>query len=164
MYIVEPSQQIELIKEMTQLRKDTEKCEVYFHHTMNDQMWKSFFPRATEEGLGPKLLRHDPLPESLEERIKICLEEDVPENAVGLGIELSTEMEKWPLILDVLEENRRALEAAQIRLFLNYLQLGSYEENIRQLQINKEDLGISDKEFKKLLWRSRKLKFKSYFL
>ncbi len=162
MYIVEPNQQIELMKEMTQLRRDTENCEVYFHHTLNDQMWKSFFPRATEEELGPKLLRHDPLPDSLEERIKICLEEDVPENAIGLGIELSTDMKKWPLILDVLEQNRKAFEAGQIRLFLDHLQIGSYEENMSQLQISKEDLGFSDKEFKKILWRSRKLKLKSY--
>lgn len=164
MYIVEPNQQIELMKEMTQLRKDSEKYEVYFHHTMNDQIWKSFFPRATEEELGPKLLRHDPLPDSLEDRIRICLEEEVPENAIGLGIELSIEMDKWPLIFDVLEQNRRALDAGQIRLFLNHLRIGSYEENISQLQIKKEDMEISDKEFKKLLWRSRKLKFKSYLL
>lgn len=162
MYIVEPNQQIELMKEMTQLRRDTKSCEVYFHHTMNDQMWKSFFPRATEEGLGPKLLRHEPLPESLEERITICLEEEVPENAIGLGIELSTEMKKWYLIIDVLEQNRRTLNAGQIRLFLNHLKVSSYEENLRQLQINKEEIGLSDKDFKKLLWRSRKLTFKSY--
>lgn len=162
MYIVEPNQQIKLIKEMTQLRRDTEKCEVFFHHTMNDQMWKSFFPRATEEELGPKLLRHEPLPETLEERLTICLEEEVPENAIGLGIELSSEMKKWPRVIEILEQNRRMLYAGQIRLFLKHLQIKSYEENLKQLQINKEEIDLSDKDFKKLLWRSRKLTFKSY--
>lgn len=163
MYIVEPNQQIELMKEMTQLRKDTENCVVYFHHTLNDQMWKSFFPRATKGELGPKLLRHDPLPESLEERLKICLDEEVPENAIGLALDLSTEMDQWPRILEILEQNRRALNAGQIRLFLDHLQINSYEQNIQHLQINKNELEISEKELKKLLWRSRKLKLKSYF-
>ncbi|MEX0661017.1 MAG: hypothetical protein WEA58_04975 [Balneolaceae bacterium] len=163
MYIVEPNQQIELMKEMTQLRRDTENCVVYFHHTMNDQMWKSFFPRATEDGLGPKLLRHDPLPESLEERIKICLDEEVRENAIGLGIDLSTEMDQWPRIIEILEQNRRALNARQIRLFLDHLQISSYEKNIQDLHINTDETGLNNKDFKKLLWRSRKLKFKSYF-
>ncbi len=162
MYIVEQRQQIQLIKEMTQLRRDTENCEVYFHHTLNDQVWKSFFPRATKGELGPKLLRQDPLPDSLEDRIMMCLEEDVPENAIGLGIELSIDIEKWPHIMSVLEEKRRSLVASQIRLFIKHLQLNSYEENIRHLQIDKDKLELSEKDFKKLIWRARKLKMKLY--
>lgn len=162
MYIVDPSRQLQIIKEMKQLRKDTEKFEVYFHHTLNDQIWKSFFPRATKDGLGPKLLRQEPQPETYDELLKICLFDEVPENAIGLGIELSTQPEKWPDIFEYLENNRRDLDAGQLRLFLKHLQVHRFNENLNELNIDPEDLPYEKTELKKLLWRSRKLKLKSY--
>ena len=162
MYIVDPSRQLQIMKEMKQLRKDTEKYEVFFHHTMNDQMWKSFFPRATKDGLGPKLLRQEPHPETYEELLDICLSDEVPENAIGLGIDLSAQMEIWPEIFEYLENNRRDMKSGQLRLFLKHLQVYRYSENLSELNIDPEDLPYEESELKKFLWRSRKLTFKSY--
>ena len=162
MYIVDPSRQLQIMKEMKQLRKDTEKYEVFFHHTMNDQMWKSFFPRATKDGLGPKLLRQEPQPETYEEMLDICLSDEVPENAIGLGIDLSTQMEIWPEIFEYLEKNRRDMNSGQLRLFLKHLQVYRYSDNLSELNIDPGDLPYEESELKKFLWRSRKLTFKSY--
>lgn len=163
MYIVDPSQQIELIREMTQIRKDMEKWMVFYHHPYTNQMWKSFFPKATEKDRGPKLLRHEPLQENLRDYLMACLKEDVPENAIGAGIEQSADMEKWPEIMDVLEQDYKEYERSQLRLFLKNLNVERYQENMEELNINPESLSLSEKDLKSLSWRSKKLKLKKLF-
>lgn len=162
MYIIDYNQQNQLIKEMTQLRRDVDNLVVYFHHAHTGRMWKSFFPRATAKELGPKLLRHEPVPASLEEHLSICLSEDVPENAIGLGTELSVQIERWPEIIQVLEENHKNFVPVQVRRFLKYLKSSRFKENISQLGINGEELELTYKELKSLKWRTRKIRVKSF--
>ncbi len=164
MYIIDYKKQNQLIKEMLQVRRDLENCVVYFHHTLTDQMWKSFFPRAAGKELGPKLLRHEPVPESLAEHISICLSEKVPENAIGLGIEFSAQIERWPEIIRELEENRKMLDSSQLKLFLKHLRLNQYNDNIRQLGLNRESLTLTDKDFKQMRRRTWKLRLKTSLL
>lgn len=161
MYIIDYNQQNQFIKEMTQLRRDVDNYVVYFHHAHSDQMWKSFFPRATSKELGPKLLRHEPVPASLEDHMSFCLSEDVPENAIGLGTELSVQIGRWPEIIQVLEENRSKFVPVQVRRFLNYLKVSRFKENMNQLGINGEELELTYKELKRLRWRARKIRVKS---
>lgn len=163
MYIVDSAQQIKLISEMTQLRKDAQNFVVYYHHPYTNQMWKSFFPRATEDELGPKLLRHEPLPGDLREHLNICLKEDVPENAVGLGIELSVSIHKWPQIFKILEEDYSDYHRGQLNLFLKHLKVEEARKNINELDKGVEELQVSDKDLSQLAWRSRKLKMKRFF-
>lgn len=163
MYIVEHAQQVQLIKEMIQLRRDMENFVVYYHHPHTNQMWKSFFPVATKGDLGPKLLRHEPLPE-LEELLDICLSEDVPENAIGLGIELSVFIEKWMIVFDILEKNYSSYRSGQLKLFLKNLEIDNYQDKIKSWVGNDDPRHIEiEKKIKELAWRSKKLKFKKIF-
>lgn len=162
MYIIDYKQQIQLIKEMLQVRRDLENCIVYFHNTLNDQMWKSFFPRAAGGELGPKILRHEPVPASIAEHISICLTESVPENAIGMGIEFSAQIERWPEIIQILEENRKAFDSNQVRLFLNHLRVNRFRDNIRQLYINLDELMLTDKDLKRLRRRTWKIRIKAF--
>jgi hypothetical protein len=161
MYITDYKQQNQMMKEMLQVRRDLENCVVYFHHTLTDQMWKSFFPRAAGKELGPKLLRHEPAPESLSEHISICLTENVPENAIGMGIEFSAQIERWPEIIGILEENRKKFESKQIKLFLKHLRVNQFRDNISQLDINPEDLMLTDQDLIQLRRRTWKLRLKA---
>lgn len=163
MYIVDPSQQIKLINEMTQLRKDSKNYIVYYHHPYTNQMWKSFFPRASGDELGPKLLRHEPLPGSFRELLSICLKEDVPENAIGLGIEMSASVRQWPEIFQVLEKDYSDYHRSQLRLFLEHLKVEEAEKNLMQLDKEIDELNITDQDLNQLAWRSRKLKVKRFF-
>lgn len=163
MYIVDHNQQVQLIKEMTQLRRDLNCYEVYYHHPHTNQMWKSFFPVASNEDLGQKLLRHEPLPDNLGELLKICLVEEAPENAIGLGIEMSTLIDEWPIIFDLLDKNYSSYDRKQLRLFLKHLCVEKYHERIEDVE-NIEILNLTEKDLKKLAWRSRKLKVKSLFI
>lgn len=163
MYIVDSSQQLELIKEMTQIRKDMESWMVYYHHPYTNQIWKSFFPKATENDRGPKILRHDPLHEDLGEYLYICLNEDVPENAIGAGIEQSADMKKWPEIINVLERDISKYKRSQLRLFLKYLKVEKFRTNAEELTIDLSDFELSEKELKSLSWRAKKLKMKKLF-
>ncbi|MEX2574214.1 MAG: hypothetical protein WD317_07950 [Balneolaceae bacterium] len=159
MYITEPAEQNRLIQDMTQLRKDMDAFEVYYHHPYTNRMWKSFFPRSTEKELGPKLLRHEPLPENLKKLISVCLVENVPQNAKGLGIELSVLVPEWPAVFDILEECYPEYHSGQVRLFLKHLHL---ETSHRLYQRETDSEGIPGKELKKIIWRMRKLKLKSF--
>jgi hypothetical protein len=161
MYIIDYKKQNQMMKEMLQVRRDLENCIVYFHHTLTDQMWKSFFPRAAGKELGPKLLRHDPVPDSLVEHISICLTENVPENAIGLGIEFSAQIERWPEIIRILEDNRKSYESKQVKLFLKHLKINQFKDNIQQLGINQEDLVLTDQDLKQLRRRTWKLRLKA---
>lgn len=164
MYIVDPARQIRQIKEMIQLRRDTENFVVHYHHQRTNQMWKSFFPRSSENGLGPKILRHEPLPDSLERLLEICLGDEVPENAVGLGIELSASIDKWPDLFEILESNYTKYQRKQLKLFLENLQINSFQELLTQLGIEFSDLELTEEDLKRLRWKSRKLKLKKVFV
>ncbi len=152
---------------MKQLRRDTQKYEVYYHHPHTNQMWKSFFPRSDGEDLGPKLLRHEPVPNDISTLLDICLTEDVPANAIGLGIEWSVHTHLWPDIIKVLEQDYSDFLRGQLKLFLEHLNMG--EVNIRDEEkdsVETETIkaGISGEELDNLIWRSRKVRMKRFFV
>jgi len=166
MYIIDHDKQISLISEMKQLRKNTKSYEVYYHHPYSNQMWKSFFPQASGDELGPKLLRHEPVPTDIEERLNICLRAEAPENAIGLGIEWSAKPELWPSIIQALEKSYSHYDRTQLKLFLDNLELD--ESNVRvtdkQTQTEKESPNISADLVGNLIWRSRKIRMKRFFV
>ncbi len=161
MYIIDHEKQIALINEMKQLRKDNQKCEVYYHHPYTNQMWKAFFPRAEEGELGPKLLRHEPVPTDVEERLDICLGEEVPANAIGLGIEWSVKPELWPEVMQALEKRYANYDRKQLKLFLDNLQLDEAKE---ELPAEPEEQNLSEDFVGDLIWRSRKVRVKRFFV
>ncbi|SMO76321.1 hypothetical protein [Fodinibius sediminis] len=165
MYIIDTNKQYDLIREMKQLRKDSKKLEVYYHHPYTNQMWKSFFPLSDGETLGPKLLRHEPLPKDVEECLDICLTEDVPENAQGLGIEWSAYTSLWPQIIKVLEKNYSDYLRGQLKLFLNHLNMGEVELPSRKEEpVAGKFTPINDEQLNNLIWRSRKVRMKRFFV
>ncbi|TYP92035.1 hypothetical protein LX73_2281 [Fodinibius salinus] len=166
MYIIDYDKQISLINEMKQLRKDDETCEVYYHHPYTNQMWKGFFPRSTEDELGPKLLRHEPPPTDMTERLQVCLGEAVPENAIGLGIEWSSKPELWPSIIEVLEKRYSNYNRKQLKLFLNNLQLDEAKDQLPEKNDAEDhsDQQLFADQVGNLIWRSRKIRMKRFFV
>lgn len=163
MYITDHAHQVQLIKEMTQLRRDVDNYEVFYHHPHTNQMWKSFFPTAKNGELGPKLLRHEPLPESFDELMNVCLTEDAPENATGLGIEFSDDLSRWTQIIEILEKNYSKYNRKQVRLFLDELGISDYQRKLEVAKLH-SNISLTESDLKSLLWRSRKLKTKSFIL
>lgn len=154
---------------MKQLRRNTQKCEVYYHHPYTNQMWKSFFPRATEEDLGPKVLRHEPLPNSVVACLDICLAEEASENAIGLGIEWSSRAMLWPQIIKILEENYSKYLRGQLKLFLEHLDMEEADlETAKKAPVPEtttaENPIISGEQIDNLIWRSRKIRMKRFFV
>lgn len=164
MYVLDHNRQLLLIREMTQLRKDNQTWEVYYHNPSTNVMWKSYFPKATAENKGPKILRTEPVPEVLEKRLENCLVEDVPENAIGLGIELSTEPKKWEQVVEVVEQNYRQYHRQQLPRFLKSLKIEEYHSLFREINYNLEESSFTEKHFKDLASRSRKIRLKRFFI
>lgn len=171
MYITDHTRQVSLISEMKQLRKDSKKCEVYYHHPYTNQMWKGFFPKANEDGLGPKILRHEPVPASIEDHLWICLTEEAPENAIGLGIEWSVKPELWPSIFQILESQYSHYNRNQLKLFLEHLNLDEAKNKFAFKATNgdtndhfNEVKSVTGDELNNLLWRSRKIRMKRFFV
>lgn len=166
MYIIDHDKQIALINEMKQLRKNTKNYEVYYHHPYTNQMWKSFFPQANGADLGPKLLRHEPVPSDIEERLDICLSQGAPENAIGLGIEWSAKPKLWPSIIQALESRYTHYNRKQLKLFLDNLQLDDSKVDL-PVEQPKEDHHapkVSADLVNDLIWRSRKIRMKRFFV
>lgn len=166
MYIIDHDKQVALINEMKQLRQDSKKFEVYYHHPYTNQMWKSFFPRANGSDLGPKILRHEPAPADIDERLNICLGEVAPENAVGLGIEWSARPELWPDIFQALESRYAHYNRKQLKLFLDNLHLDKAKEKIpaEDPQEDFYEQEISADQVGALIWKSRKIRMKRFFV
>lgn len=163
MYILDYNRQLDLIREMTQLRKDADNWVVYYHHPSTNEMWKSFFPKATKNHRGPKILRTEPVPEKLEDRLEQCLTGGLEENAIGLGIELSVNPQKWQRIISLLEEGYKAYDRKQLSLFLENLAVGKWEKLFEEIGHSPSDFGLDAKELKNLAWRSRLVKFKRFW-
>lgn len=163
MYILDYNQQLNLIREMTQLRKDADNWVVYYHHPSTNEMWKSFFPKATEEDRGPKLLRTEPVPERLEDQLQQCLTGGIEENAIGLGIELSVNPQKWEKIISLIEDHYREYDRNQLSLFLDHLGLEKGENLFKEIGHPTADFGMDKETLKKLSWRSKKVRFKRFW-
>lgn len=163
MYVLDRDRQNSLIEEMTQLRRDTKTWEVYYHHPSTNAMWKSYFPRSTENDRGPKILRTEPVPDRLEERLQNCLVEENPENAIGLGIELSTSPGQWEDVMDILEENYRRYHRRQLPRFLKHLKIEEYEKLFDEIGHDLQQSPMGKDTFDELARRSKKLRFKRFW-
>lgn len=164
MYILEYNRQIDRINEMTQLRSDSESWEVYYHDPSSNLMWKSFFPLANGQKRGPKLLRIDPVPENREQLIERCLSSELKEDAIGLGIEFSANPHSWQQVLRYLEENYREFDRRQLKRFLKALGVETPAEVIKEAGHEPQEYGFDEKALKELVRRSRKLRYKSFWV
>lgn len=163
MYVLDHKRQLSLIGEMTQLRRDSNTWEVYYHHPRTNVMWKSYFPRATENNRGPKILRMEPVPDELDERLENCLAEEEAENAIGLGIELSATPGIWVSVMDILEQRYRKYHRRQLPLFLKSLKIEDYESLFEEIGYTLSNSDATKDDFEKLVKRSKKLRFKRFW-
>lgn len=163
MYVLDHNRQISLIREMTQLRKDSESWEVYYHQPSTNAMWKSYFPKANDEHRGPKILRTEPVPDRLEDRLDNCLKEPIPENAIGLAIELSARPQQWESIITVLDDNYRRYDRKQLSLFLKNLGVEDYKKTLDELNVSLQEVELTENNFKKLARRSKIIRFKRFW-
>jgi hypothetical protein len=157
MYIIDPEQQRLLIAQMNQLRKDNQTWEVYYHEPSSNVMWKSFFPKVKSGNRQLKILRSEPVPDTLEERLGNCLIGSGRENAIGLGMDLSAMPQKWEALMEIIEENYRRYDRKLLPLFLKNLEI----EDINDLPERSDILGT---KWKELAGRSKKIRFKRYWL
>lgn len=166
MYLTDHSKQVNLISEMKQLRKDEASYEVHYHHPYTNQMWKSFFPKATNGKLGPKLLRHIPGPDTIEDQLRICLGEEVPENAKGLGIEWSARPDLWTKIMKEVDQHYGKYNRKQLKLFFNNLEINrrNVDRHLADKQDQADQYSLSLNKLDDLVWRSRKIRFKRFFV
>lgn len=162
MYVLDHNRQISLIREMTQLRKDSESWEVYYHHPSTNAMWKSYFPKANGEHRGPKILRTEPVPDRLEDRLDNCLKKPIPENAVGLAIELSARPQQWGAIIALLKDHYREYHRKQLSLFLKNLGVEDYEKTLDELNFSLQEFELTENNFKKMARRSKIIRFKHF--
>lgn len=163
MYVLDYNRQLSLIREMTQLRKDARNWVVYYHNPSTNEMWKSYFPKASAKHRGPKILRTEPVPEKLEERIDACLGSEVEENAIGLGIELSVEPEQWERIMAILEDQYRTYDRKQLKLFIQYLGVEKPFEVLEEIECKPHEVGLDEERLNNLAWRAKVIRFKRFW-
>lgn len=153
MYIIDPNKQRSLIAEMNQLRKNNQTWEVYYHHPLTNDMWKSFFPKGKNDDSKLKILRTEPVSDRLEERLENCLINAARQDAVGLGIELSVIPQKWEALMDIVESNYRRYDRKLLPLFLKKL-------GAERVDINSKEKSLSEEKAAELAGRSKKIRFK----
>jgi hypothetical protein len=163
MYIINSKRQIERIKDMVPVRKDMETFEVFYHDPSTGELWKSFFPRGYKGHQGPKLLRPEPLPENLELQLEICLNSPDDSDAIGLGIECSIKPEKWELILNLLDKNRKRYLRSHLNTFIKHLGVLNPEESLKEIEIEPSSVGLDESTLNSLRKKARIIKVKRFF-
>ena len=157
MYVISYKKQLERISEMIPLRKNEQTFEVFYHDPSSGKLWKSFFPHYPYFKNGPKLLRPEPLPSSIEHQLELCLNSGDKTDAVGLGIEYSLQPEKWEEIFEILERNRKSFIRSSFIAFLNSLGARTPDETLKEV---KESLNLTSEELNEYKKRSKKLYLK----
>jgi hypothetical protein len=140
-----------------------ETLEMFFHDPYTGELWKSFFPRNSPMNRGPKLLRLEPLPESLEMQLERCLTSNEEADSMGLGIELSANPEKWPEIITLLKKNSSNYHRSNFFIFLKYSGLLKPLASLDELGEKPETIGTTQKELKRLRRQAKFIKFKRFF-
>lgn len=162
MYIIDNKRQIERINSMVPLRKNLETFEVYYHDPSTGEMWKSFFPKGYEEHKGPKLLRPEPLPKSLELQLEICLNSSDDSDAIGLGIECSVKPEQWETILNLLDKNRSNYLRSHLNTFINHLGILDPLNALNDIGTTPGEAGLNPEKLKQLKKQARMIKLKRF--
>ncbi len=162
-YILDYKKQVRRINEMVTVRKDMETMEVFYHDERTGELWKSFFPRYTKTERGPKLLRPEPLPDSLEIQLENCLNSENESDPVGLGIELSVNPVKWHEIVNLLSKNRRNYRRSNFFTFLKHSRLLDPIESLNEIGLEPKIYGMTEAELKEIRKRTKFLKFKRFF-
>lgn len=162
MYILDRERQVSLIREMTQLRKDTDNWVVYYHHPTTNEMWKSYFPYGTGDGQGPKIMRKEPIPEDLNERIDQCLSSDVEDDAAGLGMDYSITPGMWEPVISFLEDNYRKYRRKQLNRFLDHLGIFDHQELFEKIGYDPAGDDLTAEHYTSLASRARKIRIKRF--
>lgn len=162
MYIIDNKRQIERINSMVPLRKNLETFEVYYHDPTTGEMWKSFFPKGYHEHKGPKLLRPEPLPKSLELQLEICLNSTDDSDAIGLGIECSIKPEQWETILDLLDKNRKKYLRSHLNTFISHLGVLDPLNALADMETTPQETGLTAQDLRLLKKRARLIKLKRF--
>jgi len=163
MYILNNKRQIERIKDMVPVRKNMDTFEVFYHDPATGELWKSFFPKGFKEHKGPKLLRPEPLPQSLELQLEICLNSPDDSDAIGLGIECSVKPEKWEEIINVLDKNRKKYLRSHLNTFIKHLGVLNPDDLFEEIELDLQKLGLEKELLSTLKKRAKRIKLKRFF-
>lgn len=163
LYVLDYHEQIRRTNEMVTVRKNMERLEMFYHDPITGELWKSFFPKYTSANRGPKLLRPEPLPETLEVQLKNCLTSPNEEDSVGLGLELSANPKKWPEIVSLLKKNGKSYHRANFFLFLKYSGLLHPFSSLEEIGETPGSCEITHKNLKRIRRRAKFIKFKRFF-
>ncbi|MEX2478947.1 MAG: hypothetical protein WD357_10950 [Gracilimonas sp.] len=163
MYILNNKRQIERIKDMVPVRKNMDTFEVFYHDPSTGELWKSFFPKGFKEHKGPKLLRPDPLPQSLELQLEICLNSPDDTDAIGLGIECSVKPQKWEEIIDILDKNRKKYLRSHLNTFIKHLGVLNSDDLFAEIELDPQKLGLEKELLTRLRKRAKRIKLKRFF-
>jgi len=159
MYIIEHRQQIERIRELTQIRKNQDTFEVFYHDPASGNMWRSFFPHANGHVRGPKLLRTHPLPGNLEKQLNICLNSEDITDAKGLALEYSAKPYQWIPVVKILQKNRRKYKRRHLKIFLSLSGLKKPQKAIKELDHLEKNVRLTKARQTLIQRKVRKLLF-----
>lgn len=163
LYVLDYQEQIRRTNEMVTVRKNMDTLEMFYHDPRTGDLWKSFFPKNTSKSRGPKLLRLEPLPESLELQLNNCLTSADETDSVGLGIELSADPTKWPEIISLLKKNSGNYRRSNFFLFLKYSGLLHPFSALEEIGETPETFKTTRKDLKKMRRRTKFIRFKRFF-
>lgn len=156
MYILNQKAQQELKENLDLLETRDDGWTHIYIDPVSKQRWIEYYPYSSYHGGGPRYLRHEEFPDDIYPLIDSCLTSKNSDDAIGLGTDLSEEIDHWESIIDYLEHKKNIYKLNQLRLFIE--SLGVLHVINRDSTKGKQFSEI-EKDYNKWLQLSERVKF-----
>ncbi len=121
MYILKHEEQEKILQKLSLIEVTEGGWTRRYRDPLTGETWTLYYVHSEMHGGGFPVLRKESLPESLLDRLSIAFASNREEDVVGLALDLSSEHERWPEVLDWLEKRRQNLSTEAVDLFVRCL-------------------------------------------
>jgi hypothetical protein len=120
-YVLKREDQEEILQRLTLTEVTDDGWTRKYRHPLTGEIWSLYYVYGELQGGGFPVLRKEPLPERLSDRLSTAFASGREDDVVGLAWDLSSEHEKWSEVLDWLEAKRGSLSTEAVASFIRCL-------------------------------------------
>ena len=155
MYILDASEQAELIRGLVLIETLDEGWSRIYRNPVTGEKWLQTFVSSGHGGA--TILRNDPSPTTITEWLEMNFSSNRQDDVVGLALELSEKYETWADVVEYLEANQARLDADKIAIFLERMNVLNPSNRRSSLNKHYTEVEKDYQYFRDLSERARRL-------
>ncbi len=121
MYVLKLEDQVQILQGLTLSETTDGGWTRTYRDPLTGEIWLLYHVHSETQGGGSPVLRKEPLPERLSDRLSMAFASGREDDIVGLAWDLSPEYESWPEVLEWLELKHGSLAKDAVASFIRSL-------------------------------------------